>query len=239
MVRSKKSIWIMISLFSTLILCACGGGGSGSTNAGGGGMGSVSISLTDSTTDQYRAVYITIAGLQICANKGDSSGNGCSWLALEPPDGVQFPKTYNLLKLVNGVTEAIGIGEFSAGNYNQIRLIIGQYPELEFNLLGEPHPEANYVMLNDGNDTIKPLKIPSGINTGLKLVHPFTVGDGEIKDLVLDFDACRSVVKAGKSGKYILKPTIKVIEPQDKVNVNGEVTDSESKNLIGGASVSA
>jgi len=153
---------------------------------------------------------------------------------------MQFPKTYNLLKLVNGVTEAIGIGEFSAGRYNQIRLITGLFPELENNLLGEPHPEANYVILNDGSNTIKPLKIPSGINTGIKLIHPFTVGNGEIKELVLDFDACRSVVKAGNSGKYILKPTIKVIELEDKVDIYGTVTDdSESAIPIGGASVSA
>ena len=34
---------------------------------------------------------------------------------------------------------------------------------------------------------------------------------GQTTELILDFDAARSVVKAGKSGKYLLKPTIKVI----------------------------
>jgi hypothetical protein len=142
--------------------------------------------------------------------------------------------------LVNGVTEAIGSGEFSAGEYHQVRLIIGHQPELEKNLLGEPHPEANYVILNDGMDTIKPLKVPSGPETGLKLVHAFTVGDDEIKELVLDFDACRSVIKAGDSGIYILKPTINVIEPEDKVDVDGTVTDdSDPANPINGVRVSA
>ena len=235
----KKASLIVISLIVPLILFACGGG-SGSS-VGSSGTGTVSVSLTDSTTDLYRAVYITVDGLQICANNDNPSNTGCNWRNLESPNGIPFPKTYNLLKLVNGVTEAIGIGEFSAGNYNQIRLLIGQFPELENNLLGEPHPEANYVILNDGNDTIKPLKIPSGFNTGLKLVHPFTVGDGEIKDLVLDFDACRSVVKAGNSGKYILKPTIKVIEPESKVDVYGNVTDDDDIDSlpISGALVSA
>jgi hypothetical protein len=94
-------------------------------------------------------------------------------------------------------------------------------------------------------DTIKPLKVPSGPETGLKLVHSFTVGDGEIKELVLDFDACRSVIKAGNSGMYILKPTIKVIEPEDKVDIEGRVTDytvtddSDLANPIIGARVSA
>lgn len=235
----KRSFWMVTLLFSAIIFLACVGcGGGGSSSSDGGGTGTVSFSLTDSTTDQYRAVYITIVGLQICSDRGGPSDNDCNWMSLDPPDGMQFPLTYNLLKLVNGVTEAIGSGEFSAGEYHQVRLIIGDQPELENNLLGEPHPEANYVILNDGNDTIKPLKVPSGPETGLKLVNSFTVGDGEIKELVLDFDACRSVIKAGDSGKYILKPTIKVIEPEDKVDIDGMVTDS-SENPIGGASVSA
>lgn len=235
----RKLFLVMVLLLLTIGILACDGGGS---SGGGDGTGTVSLSLTDSTTDQYRAVYFTITDLQICANYSDSPDNDCNWSSLDPPDGMQFPITYNLLKLVNGVTEAIGSGEFSAGKYNQIRLIIGDSPELENNLLGEPHPEANYVILNDGNDTIKPLKIPSGFNTGLKLVHSFTVGAGEIKELVLDFDACRSVVKAGNSGKYILKPTIKVIEPEDKVDIAGMVTDDSdpvNPNPMGGTSVSA
>jgi len=185
-------------------------------------------------------VYITIVDLQICSNRGDSPDNECNWMSLDPPDNMQFPLTYNLLNLVNGVTEAIGSGEFSAGEYHQVRLIIGRQPELENNLLGNPHPQANYVMLNDGMDTIKPLKVPSGPETGLKLVHSFTVGDGEVKELVLDFDACRSVVKAGNSGMYILKPTIKVIESEDKISIEGTVTDDlESVAFISGARVSA
>lgn len=236
MKKFKTIFWMSLALMP-LFLIACGGGGSSSS---GEGTGTVSLSLTDSTTDQYRAVYITIVDLQICSNRGDSPDNECNWMSLDPPDNMQFPLTYNLLNLVNGVTEAIGSGEFSAGEYHQVRLIIGRQPELENNLLGNPHPQANYVMLNDGMDTIKPLKVPSGPETGLKLVHSFTVGDGEVKELVLDFDACRSVVKAGNSGMYILKPTIKVIESEDKISIEGTVTDDlESVAFISGARVSA
>jgi hypothetical protein len=86
----------------------------------------------------------------------------------------------------------------------------------------------------------KPLKIPSGINTGIKLVHRFTVREGQVVELLLDFDACRSVVKAGNSGKYILKPTIKVIDTLNKSVVSGLVTDeSVLGNPLGGAAVSA
>jgi hypothetical protein len=238
-VEFKKKSLIMVSLIGTLFLFACGGGGGSGSSSGGGGTGTVAFSLTDNTTDKYRAVYVTIKELQICSNNTELPNNDCKWSSLDPPDGMQFPKTYNLLKLVNGVTEAIGSGEFSSGEYHQVRLIIGREPELENNLLGEPHPEANYVILNDGMDTIKPLKVPSGPETGIKLIHQFTVGAGKIKDLVLDFDACRSVIKAGNSGMYILKPTVKVIEPEDKVYVYGNVTVSDSTSALGGVFVSA
>jgi hypothetical protein len=42
------------------------------------------------------------------------------------------------------------------------------------------------------------------------LIHRFTVGSGQRVDLLLDFDACKSIVKRG-NGTYLLKPVIKVI----------------------------
>jgi len=233
-----KSYAIIVMLFSGISLLACGGGGS----SDGGGTGTVSVSLTDSASDKYLGDYVTIADVQICEKNTDNASDGnCSWRSLQTENNEPLPnRTYNLLKLVNGVTEAIGSNEFDAGEYNQIRLIIGDTPELKNNLLGDPHPEANYVILKDGNDTIESLKIPSGLQTGIKLVHPFSVGTGVIHELVLDFDADRSVVKAGNSEKYILKPTIKVFETEGKIDVYGKVEDdSATPNPIAGAMVSA
>jgi hypothetical protein len=48
------------------------------------------------------------------------------------------------------------------------------------------------------------------VQSGIKLVHQFDVPSGQRVDLLLDFDACKSIVKTG-SGKYKLKPVIKVI----------------------------
>jgi hypothetical protein len=48
------------------------------------------------------------------------------------------------------------------------------------------------------------------MQSGIKLIHQFTVDSGQRVDLLLDFDACHSIVKTS-SGKYKLKPVIKVI----------------------------
>jgi hypothetical protein len=232
-----KSFAIYVMFFAAISFFACDGGGGGSSG-GDVGTGTVSVGLTDSTTDEYLAVYVTVADVQICKNDTEDLSDDCNWKPLETENDEPLPnRTYNLLKLVNGVTEAIGSNDFSEGIYHQIRLIIGDTPELENNLLGEPHEFANYLILNDGSNTIEQLKIPSGFQTGIKLVHQFEVLDRGTKELVLDFDAGRSVVKAGNSGKYILKPTIKVIEPEDKVEIAGMVTDDSDP--VGGASVSA
>lgn len=203
-------VWIILSL-SLLILTACGGGGSDEV-----GTGTVSVGLTDSSTGRYKAVYVTIDEVQVNKNDGSSNANS-GWETVATPK-----KTYNLLKLVNGLTEVLGEEELEAGIYHQIRMIIGKNAESENNINGEPHPSANYVVLTD--DSYVELKIPSGYQTGVKLVHNFEVEEGSFVELVLDFEACRSVVETG-SDKYILKPTIKVIETENKSDVHGEVTE--------------
>jgi hypothetical protein len=75
-------------------------------------------------------------------------------------------------------------------------------------------PTANWIVL-EGQDPTNPnnripLETPSGIQSGIKLIHQFTVNSGQRVDLLLDFDACKSVNQTG-NGKYKLKPVIKVI----------------------------
>ena len=216
---------IIAFLLITTFLFACGGGGGGSDV----GTGTLSVALTDSSCSSYAAIYVTIDEVQVNRSANGNSG----WQTVATP-----MKTYNLLKLINGVTEVLGDQELTAGNYNQIRLIIGKTPESENNINGEPHPYANYVVFDDGSD--EPLKIPSGYNTGIKLVHNFEVEENNIVELLLDFVACRSVVETG-SGKYILKPTIKVIETLNKFDVFGDVTENNTDPVlhITGALVSA
>lgn len=190
--------------------------------------GQLSLSLTDSSTDRYNAVYVTIREVQVHKD-GDSEN---SWKTVASPE-----KTFNLLDLSNGVREALGIASLEAGHYTQVRLLIGNQPDAEINILSQGHPFANYVIDADDNEYHK-LKVPSGEQTGTKIVHEFDVSLNETTELILDFDASRSVVVAGKSGQYLLKPVIKILNTTEYAILNGQVSDSDG-NGIDGAMVMA
>jgi len=184
--------------------------------------GSLSIGLTDAASDDYAAVYVTIDEVQV--HTGDDEGG--AWNVVASPN-----KTYNLLDLVNGVIEQLGVSPLSTGHYTQTRLIVGETADAEQNILEENHPYANYIIDRDNN--AHELKIPSGYQTGIKLVHAFEVTAGLTTELVLDFDADKSVVMAGSSGKWLLKPTIKVIDTIENAIVDGVINDDDGSPLSG------
>lgn len=224
--KSLKSFGIIFLLFISLFMFGCSGGGGASS----GGVGTVSISLTDAMSNKFNAVYVTIEDVQV-NTKGNGNGNN-SWKSTIAPN---LPKTFNLYDLTNGVREKIGIADLASGPYTQMRLIIGTMPDNSINILSEAHPYANYVIDTDNN--YQELKIPSGIQTGIKIVHGFTISKDQTTELVLDFNAEKSVVVAGNSGNWLLKPTIKVGSIKELSIIRGKVT-SDGTNGIPDALVS-
>jgi hypothetical protein len=88
----------------------------------------------------------------------------------------------------------------AAGHYTQLRLVLD--PNTAVGVV-------NSVVLS-GTTTEIALVTPSAVQSGIKLVNEFDVASGQRVDLLLDFDACKSIVKRG-NGVYALKPVIKVI----------------------------
>ena len=163
---------LLNALVCLVLFFGCGSGGDSitsntesSTNSG---TGTLSISLTDASTINYLAIYVTIDEVRV--HKYGSPAGNMGWVTVATPK-----QTYNLIQLVNGLTAILGEREIEAATYSQIRLMIGRVPESATNVLGEPHPYANYIILNDGENTIEPLKIPSGFRSGIKLVHSFQI----------------------------------------------------------------
>jgi hypothetical protein len=232
----------LILLVSVLIVFGCSGGdsSSGLDDANGKGTGTLVLSLTDAPAGDVKAVYITIEEVRVCVEATEENNDvnpeeikdGCIWEVITRPGEI-----YNLLELVNGVTETIGVADLPAGTYHQMRLMIGTQSDngaesvKGFNILGEEHPYVNYLIDND--DKAQDLKVPSGVQSGIKLVREFEITANEVTELVLDFDAQRSIVKAGKKDKYILKPTIKVLDTKHMARLTGTVTDANEVSLEG------
>ena len=185
------------------LLAACGGGTdpvSGSGNSTGGqssssSLGQLAISLTDSQGCDYKSVWVTVEQVRIHqSSTADDGGGGWRDLNLSPARRV------DLLALRNGVFVDLGtIEQLPAGKYTQVRLVLAEN--------GNKAPFANQLDLADGTPVA--LKTPSAQQSGLKLKVDVNVEPGGIGKLVLDFDPCRSVVKAGNSGRYNLKPVIR------------------------------
>jgi len=101
---------------------------------------------------------------------------------------VEEAKTFDLIA-IEDVKEFLGTAELSAGKYTQIRLNINE-------------------ALVTINGTEYDLTIPSKT---IKLVKSFNIEPNGTTTLTLDFDAQESIHSAGKD-KYIMRPTIKVIQ---------------------------
>jgi len=144
--------------------------------------------------------------------------NSDGWQSL---DGVE-KKVYDLLTLTNGEEAILGEIELPEGQLQEVRLILGDNNKLGLN--GE---ELD-------------LDTPSGSQSGLKIKIHTQIEGGVTYKLVLDFDAAKSIVKAGNSGKYNLKPVIRaemealtgaikgVVDPADIESVVYAIIDTDS-----------
>lgn len=234
-ITSNKKFGLMLSIACILGLISCGGGGGGSSGVGVVENGTVSVALVDSASEDYAAVYVTINDIQFHLGGNENSPN--NWKSIQ--GSVEYPVTVNLLELVNGVRLDLGLVELSAGHHTKMRLIIGDEAEQgTINILSQAHPYANYVIIdNDPGDAvdheIHELKIPSGDKTGIKIVGGYNIAANQTTELILDFDACRSIVEAGKSGQWHLKPTIKMGETAGYSIIKGNITDETDAGLEG------
>ncbi len=182
-----------LALISCALLSACNS--SSDTASGGGGSaasGTLRVSLTDAPSVAYKAVYITPLRLRLHSSSTAADADA-GWQEIEVTPAGRI----NLLDLQNGLLRQLGEVTLPAGTYSQIRLVLSDTPRAN-----------SVVMDSDPSETEIELATPSAQSSGLKLIHSFEVRSNDLVELVLDFDASRSVVRAGASGRYLLKPVI-------------------------------
>ncbi|MBS0339832.1 MAG: DUF4382 domain-containing protein [Proteobacteria bacterium] len=195
-----KTIAAGAAACALVLLAACGGGGGGDGGIGGSGAtasnGTMRVSMTDAPTCGYDAVNVTVNSLRV-HQSSDAPDSASGWVDIP----LAHPQRVDLLTLTNGVLFPLGETPLPAGKYQQMRLVLADNTSA--------FPLANSVKPTGGAEV--PLDTPSAQQSGLKLNMNVDVPAGQVVDAVLDFDACKSVVKRGNSGKYNLKPVITVI----------------------------
>ena len=176
-------------------LAACGGGSGGSVAE----SGTLRLALTDAPSCGYDKVNITVEKVRVhqSSNANDSDA-GWAEVVLNPA------RRIDLLNLQNGILDELGQVPLPTGKYTQLRMILADNTG--------SNPPANSVVLTG---TVSPatevaLKTPSGQQSGVKANINIDIAANKLADFVIDFDACKSVVVAGNSGQYLLKPVVRV-----------------------------
>lgn len=182
------------------------------------GTGTVSLRVTDAPTDADN-----IAGVYITFDRVDYQQEG-KWLEFAEFQG---PRTINLLELTEGKTELLGDFKIAAGAYSQLRF------HLDAAANGGHVSNANtYIEFSDG--TQEPLFVPSGTQSGYKAKGEFIVPVNGKVNITADFDVRKSIVKAGATNKWILKPVIRLVVTDQAGTITGslEGAKEETKYIV-------
>lgn len=190
---------------TSLVACGGGGGGTSTPPPATASMGTLSVALTDAPACGFDAVNVTVNKVRVNSS-ATASDTDAGWtdITLNPA------RKINLLNLTNGALDTLGQAALPAGHYSQLRLVLDANGGTGM---------ANSVVPTGGTE--QTLTTPSAVQSGIKLVNEFDVAAGQKVDLVLDFNACKSVVTQGK-GRYLLKPVVKVV-PTAVVGISGVV----------------
>ncbi|WP_288379141.1 DUF4382 domain-containing protein [uncultured Massilia sp.] len=217
MLRNEtRAALIGVVLLGAAVLVACGGEMGGERPAPVNTLGTLAVSLTDAPACGFDAVNVTVDKVRVHRSAAALEGDaGWTDIALHPA------RKINLLNLSNGALEALGQATLEAGHYAQLRLVLG----------ADAGGMAHTVVPHDGRSEL-PLETRDA--DSIRLAGAFEVRAGHATEVVLDFDACKSVLTRGK-GRYALKPSVKVVP----VAANG-ITGFVSTALLGhGVQVSA
>lgn len=199
--RHQSGIMITVAMAAAAVLAV---GCSDSTSPDPAGEGRLTLTLVDAPGD-YEAVNVVVIGVR-AHRAGEDSTSG--WFTVSDDTF-----TVDLLTLTDGHGVVIADSLLPAGDYTQIRLLLGE--------------GCNVVV----DAQVHPLEVPSGDTSGLKLNHPFTLEDGTVYAATLDFDAHRSIHLTG-NGRYIMRPVIRIVVDAVSGRLQGVVDPSAARAMV-------
>jgi hypothetical protein len=167
-----------------LTIAGCDGGGA----AVSGQTATLSVALTDGPLSSATKVWLQFSGVEV-----KPVGGSAQTFNFSPAKG------FDLLTLRNGnAAMLLGDTTMPAGDYEWIRLML------------DSTAGSSYVIDSTGQHS---LRMPSGAETGLKLVRGFTMPAGGRADFTVDFVLDKSILTPpGQSPEYMMKPVLRITD---------------------------
>lgn len=189
--QTRHVTWAALAAVGSIAVAAvaCGGAGTGST-AGQGrttpssgvatGQGQLAVNLVDAPNPAVDEIWVNVE--RVVAHS-----TSAGWVTVSTT-----PVLVNLLALQTE-SASLGFVNLPAGTVTQIRLVVSS--------------DGNYVVTG-GNKV--PLDVPSGSESGIKIIGPWEVPECSRLTVTLDFDGKNSIHLADRGDLYNLRPVIRV-----------------------------
>lgn len=174
----------LAAALACLAIAGCDGGGATVS----GQTATLSIALTDGPLSSATKVWLQFSGVEV-----KPVGGSAQTFNFSPAKG------FDLLTLRNGnAAMLLGDTTMPAGDYEWIRLML------------DSTAGSSYVVDSTGQHS---LRVPSGAETGLKLVRGFTMPAGGRADFTVDFVLDKSILTPpGQSPEYMMKPVLRITD---------------------------
>ena len=206
---------LLLGSVIALAIAGCGGG-SGSTPEQ---TGFLSLGVSDHPIHSAQFVCVEFDSIEMKQVGGDTI-----LVELDPPEKVDLLSFQgaNAMPLLTN-------HEMPAGQYEWLRLGVdavrgGQGGNGHTGADGMCDGNGSYIVMDDG--MYYNLYVPSGQNTGLKLVSGYTVPINDTVSLTAEFDLSKSIkTPVGQSPDVMLRPTIRLVDNNEVGTLTGQVAN--------------
>jgi hypothetical protein len=208
------------------MVVACGGSGDGPSNlsvaagavntashvvvepTGDGPSSTMNLGIAAGAVDTASRVVVEFTGVELQPSGG---GNAITF-------NFASPKQIDLLTLQNGsIAELLSGATVPAGHYEWIRLLL--------NVGSNNVVSGSYIEINGAQYS---LIVPSGEQTGLRLVQGFTMTANQVANFTVDFVLQQAITappgqKVGGIQAYLLRPALRLIDNVQAGAISGTV----------------
>ncbi|RZV38694.1 MAG: DUF4382 domain-containing protein [Chromatiales bacterium] len=217
-IMNKRITFTLLTM--TLVALAGCGGGSGSGDAAEQSFGFLTLGISDAPIHDAKKVCVSFTDIELKPVEGPST-----LITLAAAEKI------DLLKFQGANAMPILTSErLPAGQYAWMRLGVDAVRGSNGGVGDTGNPDvcdgdASYIVMND--DSVYNLYVPSGENTGLKLVNGYTVPVNDQVSLTAEFDLGKSITAPpGQAPDVKLRPTIKLVDNNEVGTLTGQVANA-------------